>query len=54
MGWKVKFFQTSRGDYPVKDFIESQDEATYAKVIHSIRLLSDNGPFLKPPFIKKL
>ena len=26
MAWKVKFFQTARGDYPVKDFIEKQDK----------------------------
>ena len=54
MAWKVKFFQTSRGDSPVKEFIEEQDEAIYAKVLHAIRLLANNGPFLKPPYIKKL
>ena len=54
MSWKVNFFQTARGDYPAKDFIEQQDEATYAKVLHSIRLLINNGPYLKPPYVKKL
>lgn len=54
MPWKVKFFQTARGDYPVKDFIEEQDETTYAKIIHAIELLKNNGPFLKPPYAKKL
>ena len=54
MVWKVKFFQTARGDSPVKEFIEEQDEATYAKALHAIRLLANNGPFLKPPYIKKL
>ncbi|MBI2595408.1 type II toxin-antitoxin system RelE/ParE family toxin [Candidatus Daviesbacteria bacterium] len=54
MAWKVKFFQTSRGDSPTKDFIEKQDEATYAKALHAIRLLANNGPFLKPPYIKKI
>lgn len=38
----------------MKEFIEDQDEATYAKVLHSIRLLVNNGPYLKPPYIKKL
>ncbi len=52
--WKVKFFQTERGDYPVKDFITEQDSETYARIILSIQLLRDNGPFLKPPHIKKL
>lgn len=54
MSWKVKFFQTARGGYPVKDFIEEQDEATKTKIGHSVRLLIDYGPFLKPPDIKKL
>lgn len=54
MAWKVLFFQTVRGDYPVKNFIEEQDEATYAKALLSIKLLANNGPFLKPPYIKKL
>ena len=31
-----------------------QDGATYAKILQFIKLLSDNGPFLKPPYIKKL
>lgn len=54
MAWKVKFFQTSRGDYPVKDFIEEQDKSTGAKIASSIELLKTSGPFLKPPYIKKL
>ncbi len=54
MAWKVKFFQTLRGDYPVKEFIVEQDRATRTKISLSIRLLIDYGPFLKPPDIKKL
>jgi len=54
MGWKVNFFQTPRGDCPVKDFIQQQDETIYVKILLSIKLLKDNGPFLKPPYIKKL
>lgn len=54
MAWKVKFFQTTRGDYPVQDFIKEQDQPTQTKLAHSIRLLIDYGPFLKPPDIKKI
>ena len=54
MVWKVLFFQTARSESPVEDFIKEQDEATYAKVLQSMRLLANNGPFLKPPYIKKL
>jgi len=54
MAWKVKFFQTARGDFPVSDFIEDQDMNTQTKIAHSIQLLVKFGPFLKPPDIKKL
>lgn len=52
--WKVNFFQTVRGDSPVKEFMEKQDAITYAKVISYIDLLEYSGPFLKPPYMKKL
>lgn len=54
MAWKVLFFQTARGDSPVKEFIQNQDKTTYMKLIHAIELLENSGPFLKPPYIKKL
>ena len=54
MAWKVKYFQTARGYYPVKDFIEDQDKPTYAKLISAVELLETDGPYLKPPYIKKL
>lgn len=52
--YKVSFFQTARGEYPVKDFIEEQDKKTQTKIARAIRLLIDYGPFLKPPDIKKI
>lgn len=52
--YKVYYFQTARGVYPVKEFIEQQDKAAQTKIAHAIRLLIDYGPFLKPPDIKKL
>ena len=54
MEWKVKFYQTSRGDYPVQDFIDKQDKNTQSRIALSIGLLANQGPFLKPPYIKKL
>ncbi|MBM3284015.1 type II toxin-antitoxin system RelE/ParE family toxin [Candidatus Gottesmanbacteria bacterium] len=54
MSWKVRFFQTNRGSYPVKEFTEKQDLTTAAKITHSIELLESYGPFLKPPYIKKI
>ena len=47
-------FITARGNYPVKEFIEEQDKIIRTKIGLSIRLLINNGPYLKPPYIKKL
>lgn len=52
--WKVDLFRTPSGKSPVGQFIKEQNRNTYAKILHSIILLRDNGPFLKPPQIKKL
>ena len=54
MKWNVEFFQTVRGECPVKKFIKEQDETTYSKILHSIIFLRDYGPYLKPPYTKKL
>lgn len=52
--WKVVFFENSRGDSPVRNFLDSLDVSTAAKVTQYISLLVDYGPFLKPPYIKKI
>ncbi|MBI3956011.1 type II toxin-antitoxin system RelE/ParE family toxin [Candidatus Gottesmanbacteria bacterium] len=54
MSWNVKFFQTARGNYPVKEFIEEQEMSTRTKITHAIEFLETYGPYLKPPYIKKL
>lgn len=54
MAWKVLFFKTTRSDFPVKEFIEKQDPMTRSKIALSLLLLKNQGPFLKPPYIKKL
>jgi len=51
---KVKFFQTARGTYPVKDFIDGLEKITQAKVAKYIELLINYSPYLGPPYIKKL
>jgi len=54
MSWKVNFFKTDRGDCPVKEFIEDLNLPTISKITHTIELLEDYGPYLKPPYIKKM
>lgn len=50
----MRFFQTGRGYYPVKEFMEDLDKPIRAKVANLISLLTDYGPRLKPPYTKKL
>lgn len=52
--WRVNFFQTKRGEFPVREFIEKQDHVTITKFGKLVRLLINNGPFLTPPQSKKL
>lgn len=54
MSWNIKAFETKRGEKPVEEFVKSLDEATIAKVIHTIDLLEKYGPFLGMPHAKKL
>lgn len=54
MSYSVMFYQTTRGNFPVKDFIEKQQINTQAKIAHFIYLLTEYGPFLKPPESKKI
>lgn len=54
MSWKVNFFQTRRGEMPVQEFIDDQEKSTQTKIYGHIKLLTDYGPFLKPPYVKKL
>lgn len=54
MSWDVKFFQTARGDYPVKEFIDDLDKPIRAKVANLVCLLTDYGPRLSPPYAKKI
>lgn len=54
MSWKVEFLQTRRGDYPVKEFIEKLEKKTYVRVLRSITLLINFGPYIREPYAKKL
>src|SRR3990170_4515131 len=54
MSWKIIFFQTQSENFPVKEFIEEQELSTSTKITHYIDLLESYGPFLKPPYIKKI
>lgn len=48
--YKVWFYVTRRGDYPVKDFIEKLDKRSRAKIWRHIELLEKHGPHLLRPY----
>jgi len=54
MAWEVEYYIDRRGESPVREFLKEQDERTQQKVVDSINILIESGPFLKPPYMKKL
>ncbi len=54
MSWKVLFFQTQRGNCPVQEFIELVDSVTKIRILDMIFVLSQNGPFIRAPYSKKI
>lgn len=54
MSWKVEFFQTARGQYPVKEFIDSRENEVASKISKATCLLVTYGPFIRPPYAKKI
>lgn len=54
MEWRIVLFESKRGEKPIREFIQSLDISSGPKVVHSINLLEQFGPFLKMPHSKKL
>ena len=54
MGWKIIYFKTETGKFPVYVFIESLTSLAQAKVIHSLDLLEEFGILLGLPHVKKI
>ena len=52
--FKYYFYQTQRGDIPVKDFIKALPENVQGKILKWIELLQEHGPALKRPYADKL
>lgn len=54
MLWKIKVYESKRGEKPVEEFIKSCESQTIAKITHHIDLLEKHGAFLGMPHSKKL
>lgn len=52
--WKIIYWESARGDKPVQDFIESQEENTRAKIVRVLEHLQEFGTSIGNPHVKKL
>ena len=48
--FEVEFYDTSEGQCPVQDFLDSLEPKIKAKTLRTIDLLETNGPNLREPY----
>ena len=48
--YQIVFYRNKRGDYPVKEFIDSLEIKTQAKVYKFLEILQQEGPNLPRPY----
>lgn len=48
--YRLEFYQSPRGEYPAKDFLDSLPERPRMKVAAWLGLLQDRGPNLQRPY----
>jgi hypothetical protein len=54
MSWKIIYFKTSSGKFPVKKFIDNLEEIPKARVYNTIELLVEFGVKIGSPHAKKV
>ena len=52
--YKVKYYPSRSGNYPVKGFIDQLDKKSQAKIFSHITLLQEQGPQLHSPYVEKV
>ena len=52
--WKIIFYQTTRGDKPVEEFIDKLDFKKQTKIFSHLELLKEYGLNLSATYLKKL
>lgn len=53
-GWKIIYYQTINGGYPVKEFIGSLNSKAKSKIINALDLLEEFGISLGLPHSKRI
>lgn len=54
MNFEVEYYEDKNGEYPVEEFILSQEEKMQAKIFRMITLLEEYGNQLREPYSKEL
>jgi phage-related protein len=52
--WKVEYFHTKSGREPIQEFIDRLSPTTKARVANTLDLLSEFGPELRRPHVRKV
>ncbi|HNW12585.1 MAG TPA: type II toxin-antitoxin system RelE/ParE family toxin [Candidatus Rifleibacterium sp.] len=52
--YDVLFFEKEDGEQPAKTFVASLDSKLRAKAVRLMKMLADNGPDLREPYLKHL
>ena len=52
--WKITYWEPARGDKPVEDFINSQEEQVQVKIVRASEYLQEFGTRSGNPHVKKL
>ena len=52
--YEIEFYDKADGSEPAKEFILSLDKKMQAKVLRTVALLREEGPFLREPYSKFL
>lgn len=53
-GWRIVYYQTLRGELPVRDFIQRLELKAKKKIYHALNLLAERGVELTFPQTRKL
>ena len=52
--WQVVYYESTRGDKPVEDFINNQEEQVQTKIVPATEYLQEFGTRVGTPHVKKL
>jgi phage-related protein len=52
--WKIDYYETPQGKFPVFDFIESLNVVAKSKISNTLDMLSEFGILLRLPRVKKV